>query len=290
VTPTTSYLICATPRSGSTLVCDILRATGVAGAPTEYFHAWLQVHREPSSYRRFMAALARPYFMTAHALVSPFLTRMMAKSMTPNGVFGLKVMSGYFDTFVDALRPIAGCEACPPTEVLDRVLPNLHYVYLTRRDKLGQAISLARAVQSDEWSSPRHRGWYVLFETWAKAVKVVMSVSLRPVVRRQLAYDYDQIASMHDMLVEHDAAWELFFRESGIEPLRIEYESFVRSMERSTRDILDFLGVALSPDYVFRRPIVDRQADSLNAAWRARFLADQTRQGEPDLQAGAHRA
>ena len=37
--PTRSYIVCATPRSGSTLVCKALRDTGVAGRPEEYFEA-----------------------------------------------------------------------------------------------------------------------------------------------------------------------------------------------------------------------------------------------------------
>ena len=37
--PERSYLVCATPRSGSTLVCHALEETGVAGRPEEYFEA-----------------------------------------------------------------------------------------------------------------------------------------------------------------------------------------------------------------------------------------------------------
>ena len=37
--PTRSYLICATPRSGSTLLCEALTNTGVAGNPKEYFES-----------------------------------------------------------------------------------------------------------------------------------------------------------------------------------------------------------------------------------------------------------
>ena len=37
--PDRSYIVCATPRSGSTLVCHALEETGVAGRPEEYFEA-----------------------------------------------------------------------------------------------------------------------------------------------------------------------------------------------------------------------------------------------------------
>lgn len=33
-----SYVICTSPRSGSTLLCNMLAATGVAGKPKSYFH------------------------------------------------------------------------------------------------------------------------------------------------------------------------------------------------------------------------------------------------------------
>jgi LPS sulfotransferase NodH len=37
--PRVSYLVCATPRSGSTLLCEALSGTGLAGRPAEYFEA-----------------------------------------------------------------------------------------------------------------------------------------------------------------------------------------------------------------------------------------------------------
>ena len=47
-----TYFVCATPRSGSTLLCKSLAETGVAGRPEEYFerlrHSGLP--REPREY------------------------------------------------------------------------------------------------------------------------------------------------------------------------------------------------------------------------------------------------
>src|SRR5689334_21863304 len=40
-----AFLVCATPRSGSTLVCQALKKTGVAGRPEEYFEALLHSGR-----------------------------------------------------------------------------------------------------------------------------------------------------------------------------------------------------------------------------------------------------
>ena len=40
--PALSYLICATPRSGSTLLCAALDDTGIAGHPEEHFEVLLE--------------------------------------------------------------------------------------------------------------------------------------------------------------------------------------------------------------------------------------------------------
>src|SRR5919197_6386428 len=52
VTPELCYLVCATPRSGSTLLCQLLERTGVAGRPDEYFEALRHsgVPRRPHEY------------------------------------------------------------------------------------------------------------------------------------------------------------------------------------------------------------------------------------------------
>jgi len=52
VVPAISYLMCATPRCGSTLLCDGLEATGLAGRPREYFEELKEtgVPRRPREY------------------------------------------------------------------------------------------------------------------------------------------------------------------------------------------------------------------------------------------------
>src|SRR5215217_620949 len=50
--PQCAYLVCATPRSGSTLLCETLRETEVAGNPLEFFEALPEtgVPRHPLDY------------------------------------------------------------------------------------------------------------------------------------------------------------------------------------------------------------------------------------------------
>ena len=56
-----SYLVCATQRSGSTLLCELLKDTGVAGRPQEFFEAMRDtgVPPHPGDFLRGLANRAR---------------------------------------------------------------------------------------------------------------------------------------------------------------------------------------------------------------------------------------
>ena len=79
--PQVSYIVCALPRSGSSLLCDILAATELAGAPTEYFD---DNQRTVFARHWNVARDAREY-----------LDAMIARKTSPNGVFGLKAFIGH---------------------------------------------------------------------------------------------------------------------------------------------------------------------------------------------------
>ena len=85
-----SYAICATPRSGSTLLCECPQLTGVAGVPDE----WLLRSNE---------SLAKGSFSLETTFDDPgYFAEIVARSRTPNGVFGVKLMWPE----IDALRSL----------------------------------------------------------------------------------------------------------------------------------------------------------------------------------------
>src|SRR5919206_408785 len=103
-----AYLVCATPRSGSTLLCEGLKATGVAGRPEEYFEAVAATGRprRPEDYLRglhdpevhaLVAAAGEPEPPAYSSLAglhgyAEHLERVRRWGTTPNGVFGAKLM------------------------------------------------------------------------------------------------------------------------------------------------------------------------------------------------------
>src|SRR5919206_4337288 len=75
-----TYLVCATQRSGSTLLCKALSGTGVAGRPEEYFEA-LEATGLPAQPRDYLPelgdALGLPPLRQGDPL-SPFAERLEA--------------------------------------------------------------------------------------------------------------------------------------------------------------------------------------------------------------------
>ena len=123
--PHVSYLVCALPRSGSSLLCDVLAGTELAGAPTEYFD------------RNQMEAFAREWEVSG---TDRYLEELFARKTSPNGVFGLKA-------FIHQIEDVLG------DRDLDAVFPDLRLVYVRRRDHVRQAVSWARASQTGQWAS-----------------------------------------------------------------------------------------------------------------------------------------
>jgi trehalose 2-sulfotransferase len=246
--PRLVYFVCATPRSGSTLLCKSLAATGVAGKPEEYFerlrHSGLP--REPREYFNGVEPEVVGLLPgtrrgdPAATALDRELPRYLAEGTTPNGVFGSKLMWGYFDDLLARLG------TTPDGDALARLTERFgaaRWIHVTRRDKVAQAVSLWRAVQTRAWSAAE-------------------SACADPV------YDDRGIDYLRAQVSAHDDAWRAWFGANGIEPLHVEYETFIDAHEATVRRVLDHLGVSAEriPD-----PPLARQGDERSARWVARF-------------------
>ena len=80
-----------------------------------------------------------------------YLAWALREGTTPNGVFGAKLMWGYLGDFAQLLRGIEGMAGRPLPELLARAFPGLRYVQITRQNKVRQAVSLWKAVQTQAW-------------------------------------------------------------------------------------------------------------------------------------------
>jgi trehalose 2-sulfotransferase len=265
--PMLSYVVCATPRSGSTLLCHALDQTGVAGHPQEYFEALSRsgLPRRPHEYfdperhaniverlafREMPDGMAKPNPLWHPDTYDQYLAWALREGTTPNGVFGAKLMWGYLGDFAELLRGIEGMGARPLPELLARAFPGLRYIQVTRENKIRQAVSLWKAVQTQAWKAD---------DELRHAVEPVFSFRAINYLVRQLT--------------AHDASWDAYFLGLGYEPLKITYEELAQSTDVVVARVLGYLGIPTPGGASPSAPRLSVQADEMSEEWVQRVDA-----------------
>ena len=281
-----AFLVCATPRSGSTLVCQALRRTCVAGRPEEYFEALLHSgrRRTPEEYfigvddtsildhlgERGIAEDPRPRSpLWSRAAYDRYLDWAIETGTTPNGIFSAKLMWGYFGDFVTLLRNIPRYRDLPLAQLLPAVFPDLTFVRVVRANKIRQAVSLWKAVQTATWREDDSRKELALDDI----DEIPDSPPYKSFLedhRPQLRFHYRAIAHLLDQILIEEASWDAFFEHCGVRPLLVLYENFAADPHTSTLSILDRLGLPVPPDMSVA-PRMRRQSDGINDDWVRRF-------------------
>jgi LPS sulfotransferase NodH len=240
-----AYSIAFTPRCGSNAICDLLSQNQL-GMPTELFQTAFE-HNE-----HFPKDAGRGMLDRFNELIAHYQVR---------GVFGVK-MGHDHRAAVD--ERLAG--AIPGYRSLGDILPNHRWVWISRRDKILQAISLCRAETSDHWLSSGES---------AKEPQ-------------PFAYDYFEILSRLMMVSVADVAWETYFSKMQINFHRIFYEDFFDDVESAMSKLIDFLGGPAENcklERVHFRPNLRVQRDAVNFEMRERFIADLARVGGREFEA-----
>lgn len=269
--PPVDYLVCATERSGSTLLCEGLAASGVAGRPQEYFEA-LRATGLPRQPREYFEECSDPSLggrlppvetgPAAGEAGEVLLARAREEGTSPNGVFGAKIMWGHLDDFLARFGPLAPPRHPARRRRLEELFPGVRFVRVVRRDKVRQAISLWKAIQTAGWRA----------EEEADRRPVYDRAALDHLIRRQF---------------QHEREWTRFFEEGRVEPLEISYERFSEAYEETLRSVLAWLGIPEAAEVPIGPPPLRRQADETSEAWHARYLEDAKRPGSAPAAAEA---
>jgi LPS sulfotransferase NodH len=184
-----SFLLCMTPRSGSSLLCDVITQTESFGNVYEH----IRPDENPPI----------PDWMAAYANLREAL-RVLA-DLSPAGHFGMKGdLYQMFPLITEGL--FAG-----PGGIRK-------HLYLTRRDHIGQAVSLARAKKTNEWHSHD-----------APAPDPDLAIT-------------DVVSQLH-YLRTMEAEWEIVFAALRLAPLRLYYEDLISDRSGVLEKVRQYLDV-----------------------------------------------
>ena len=236
-----SYIICTSPRSGSTLLCKYLTATGQAGAPQSYFH-------KPSR-----AAWAGAQGLPADSPLADIVAAARHTGTAGTGLFGLRLQRPSFDFLMqqlDLLHP----DLRSDTDRIQAGFGTTAYIHLTRGDKVAQAVSLIAARQTGLW----HRT--------ADGAEMERSAAPQPP-----RYDAQAITRTLALLTQYDRDWRLWFAQQNLKPLEIHYDALVAQPLETLTRIVRHLG--LEPPHHPPTAQTAQLADHVNRAWIAQYRA-----------------
>jgi LPS sulfotransferase NodH len=272
--------VCATQRSGSTLLCELLKDTGVAGRPEEYFEARHDTGAPPhpgdyldglprtgAGIRDDMTPPEAPPYSSLDGLSSyrEHLERAFELGTTPNGVFASKLMWRQLPELRALASELPEYAGLQTAELLERLFGEPAYVWVSRGDKVRQAVSMWRALQTRSW---RH------------------SAGGESPEDRELVYRFEGIDHLVRTFEAEDRSWREFLAANGIDALAISYEDDLeRDRERSVRAVLDRLALRVPAGSQAHEP-PRRQSDALSDDWVAAYHRDR-KQRDPGASSSA---
>lgn len=250
------YLVCATQRSGSTLLCEMLAQTGLAGTPNEYLLQW-EEHRTRTEPRFWHEAVD--------------YTKRLGR--TANGVWGCKVMARYFPAMMDCLRNIPEAVGLGDWTIARRAFGDPPVIRIRRRDRVKHAISNYIADRTQVYHMARQ----------GVGDDPFLGQALQP--RRDdynadVPFDRDAIDRYVAQLAREETYWDEQLRDPATRILTIVYEDFLDQREGSIRDALDFLGIP-HRDVVFEfREHMAQLYNSVNERFYRRYHEDYDRSND----------
>jgi LPS sulfotransferase NodH len=234
--PAISYIVASVQRSGTHLLCSVLRGTGVAGLPEEYF-----LSKPGQTWEERWGAPSRV----------AYVQYVLQQNITANGVFGTVVMWSYFERMLEMLREIPAYKNLNEAQLLAAVFCKPKYIWMRRRNHVAQAVSWAMACQTGAWSQ---------------------KAGEKSLPRAIPKFDFKVIDEWCNRIAAHDEGWANYFRENQIEPLVLFYEDVVASHRAAAQRVLEFLGLPFRPGMEIPPPAVEKQATRISEEWAARYL------------------
>lgn len=217
-------IIASSYRCGSTYLSAALWADGRFGAPFEYLN--FEKHMDV-----MMARLGAED-------IDEYLRKIVRLRTSPNGVFSVKAHFHHFNAAVQR------------SSAWNNYLEGAEFLYVDRKDKIAQAVSMARALQDNAWTSFEGAHQVPLF------------------------YSKEFIDACLKEVMDQTQAWWRWFEMREIQPYIADYETFRQDMPHQVADIADWFGVPSDEPHPVKLPMTEQQADQINRQWIERFVAE----------------
>jgi LPS sulfotransferase NodH len=169
---------------------------------------------------------------------------VLEEGSSANGVWGGKLMWDQTEDLTTHFREILDRPDATLHTGIDELLGETPMVFVTRPDRVDQAVSLWKAVQTREWRHGDEAGG------------------------AEPQFSFAAIHHLAQRLEADDRSWRSWFAQEGIAPLTVEYDELSADPRARVGEVLAHLGL---PDVDVPEPPTRRQGDETSRAWARRY-------------------
>ncbi len=228
------YLICSTKRVGGTLLLSLLGNRGIV-----------------SGERLKEVRINEAKIDWDKKDLNEFMEEIFSSTTTFNGLSGFNIHWQHLEHLVRVLHNTTRHEHVSVWNIASCFPPRVKYIYLTRKDKVRQAISLLKAEQTGIWR---------------------MENGANRESSRDPVFDLNYISKFMVELKRQERSWEKFFRKNKISPLRLEYEEYIKDTRETLVKILKHLEMPI-PEKLAVTTNLLKQSDALSEEWVRKYYA-----------------
>lgn len=252
--PKQSYRIWFSQRNGSTLLCKGIEQTGIAGKPGEYFNVM-----EAQS-------LCEKYQVKTYTELRAAIWQL---GTTENKIFGIKHSmhaTRYAKIFreISELQGIAYHAELNYEDLLADLFQNCKHIYLTRRNKIRQAVSWWKAIKDNVWhleSNAEQKSKAAFYEE---------------------NYDFAALSHLFKEATLRECIIQEYFTKYEIKPLTLVYEDFIQDFKKTIHQIVEYLEIDYE-DLEVEDMYYKKTANSYSEQWVQRFREDLQKEMEDKI-------
>ncbi len=243
--PRKSYRIWFSQRNGSTLLCKGLEHTGIAGIPGEYFNVMDS------------ETLCEKYGVDSYEALRQKIWDLGTSS---NGIFGIKhtMHTSRYSLIFDEIKSLRGLSKeskVSAEELLGDFFPNCQHIYLTRRNKIRQAVSWWKAIKDNVWHLESSQEYMDEKEFYDEN------------------YDFAALKHLFTEATLRECAMQEYFSNYNIRPMTFVYEDMAKNFKSTIEQVLDYLGIERDKVQV-KDSFYKKTATSNSEIWVQRFRED----------------
>ncbi|MFL5259927.1 MAG: Stf0 family sulfotransferase [Hyphomicrobiales bacterium] len=193
--------------------------------------------------------------MTETEFNAAYLEAAIRAGKRATGIFGLRLMRENLDELTAILAqifPQLPSDKARFTKGFGHIL----YIHLSRENKVAQAISLILAEQTGLWH---------IAPDGAEIERLALP--------RKPQYSFEQIKHEVTNLENYDAAWNAWFEEQGVTPLRVSYERLSCNPAETLVRICRELGIQVLNSHDVN-PGVAKLSGETNLDWMHRYRVE----------------